>query len=134
MSEENVEIIRRAIEAYGREGLDGTLRYYDPSIEWTSTGDYIEAATYRGHDGLRRYFGTMEDEFEDLRVEPVELIEAGEQVISSVRFTGRGKSSGAPVEMTLISVGSLREGLVYRVHNYPSMAEALEAAGLRELP
>jgi hypothetical protein len=36
--------------------------------------------------------------------------------------------------MTLISVGSLREGLVYRVHNYASMAEALEAAGLRELP
>jgi ketosteroid isomerase-like protein len=98
MSEEDVEIIRRAIEAYGREGLDGTLRYYDPSIEWTSTGDYIEAATYRGHDGLRRYFGTMEDEFEDLRFEPVELIDAGEQMISSVRFTGRGNSSGAPVE------------------------------------
>jgi hypothetical protein len=42
------------------EGLDGVLRYYyDPGIEWTSTGDYIEQATYRGHDGLRRYLGTM---------------------------------------------------------------------------
>jgi ketosteroid isomerase-like protein len=101
-------------------------------IEWTSTGDYIERATYRGHDGLRRYLGTMEEEFKDLRIEPVELIDAGQQVISSVRFTGRGKASGAPVEMTLISVGSLRDGLIYRVRNYPDMAAALEAAGLRE--
>ena len=111
MSEENLEVVRRAIEAYGREGLDGVLGYYDPEIEWTSTGDYIERATYRGHDGLRRYLGTMEEEFKDLRIEPVQLIDAGEQVISSVRFTGRGKASDAPVEMTLISVGSLRDGL-----------------------
>jgi ketosteroid isomerase-like protein/rhodanese-related sulfurtransferase len=130
MSEENVEVVRRAIEAYGREGLDGVLRYYDPEIEWTSTGGYIERATYRGHDGLRRYLGTMEEEFNDLRIEPVELIDAGEQVISSVRFTGQGKASGAPVEMTLISVGALRDGLIYRVRNYPDMAAALEAAGL----
>src|SRR5215204_3769878 len=100
MSEENVEVVRRAIEAYGQEGLDGVLRYYDPEIEWTSTGGYIERGTYRGHDGLRRYLGTMEEEFEDLRIEPVELIDAGEQVVSSVRFTGQGKASGAPVEMT----------------------------------
>lgn len=96
MSEENLEVVRRAIEAYGREGLDGVLGYYDPEIEWTSTGDYIERATYRGHDGLRRYLGTMEEEFKDLRIEPVELIDAGEQVISSVRFTGRGKPAMHP--------------------------------------
>ncbi|MGZ5400863.1 MAG: nuclear transport factor 2 family protein [Nocardioides sp.] len=132
MSQENVEAVRRAIEAYGREGLDGVRRYYDPEIEWTSTGDYIERATYRGHEGLRRYLGSMEEEFKDLRIEPVDLIDAGEQVISSVRFTGRGKASGAPVDPTLISVGSLPEGRIYRVRNYPDMARALEAAGLRE--
>jgi ketosteroid isomerase-like protein len=132
MSQENVEIVRRAIEAYGREGLDGSLRYYDPEVEWTSTGAYIEPATYRGHEGVRRYLGTMEEEFDDLRIEPVELIDAGEQVISSVRISGRGKASGAPVALTLISVGSLRDGMVYRVRNYPDMAAALEAAGLSE--
>ena len=132
MSEEDVEIVRRAIEAYGRGGLDGMLRYYDPEIEWTTTAGYIEPATYRGHEGIRRYLGTVADEFDDLRIEPVELIDTGEQVIGSVRFTGRGKASGAPVEMTLISVSSLRDGLIYRVRNYPGMADALEAAGLPE--
>jgi ketosteroid isomerase-like protein len=79
MSRENVEIVRRAIEAYGREGLEGALRYHDRQIEWTSTGDYIERATYRGRDGVRRYLGTMEEVFKELRIEPVELIDAGEQ-------------------------------------------------------
>jgi ketosteroid isomerase-like protein len=132
MSQENVEVVRRALEAYGREGLDGSLRYYHPEVELTSTAGYIEPATYCGHEGLRRYLGSMEEEFEDLRIEPVELIDAGEQVISSVRISGRGKASGAPVALTLISVGSLRDGMVYRVRNYPDMAAALEAAGLRE--
>jgi hypothetical protein len=53
-------------------------------------------------------------------------------VISSVRISGRGKISGAPVALTLISVGLLRDGLAYRVRNYPDMAAALEAAGLAE--
>ena len=133
MSRENVEIVRRALEAYQREGLDGYLRYFDPEIEWSTTDTWIERATYRGHDGVRRYLGTMEAEFEDVRIEPVELIDAGgEQVVSSVRISGRGKGSGAPVELTLISIGSLRDGMVFRIRNYPDMAAALEAAGLSE--
>jgi ketosteroid isomerase-like protein len=132
MSQENVEAVRLALEAYEREGLDGYLRYLDPEIEWTSTDAYIERATYRGHEGVRRYLGTMEAEFEEIRIEPVELIDAGEQVISSVRISGRGKGSGAPVELILISVGWLRDGVAYRIRNYPDMAAALEAAGLSE--
>ena len=133
MSRENVEIVRRALEAYQREGLDGYLRYFDPEIEWSTTDTWIERATYRGHGGVRRYLGTMEAEFEDVRIEPVELIDAGgEQVVSSVRISGRGKGSGAPVELTLISIGSLRDGMVFRIRNYPDMAAALEAAGLSE--
>ena len=45
---------------------------------------------------------------------------------------GRGKGSGAPVALTLVSVGSLRNGLIYRLRNYPTKAEALEAVGLAE--
>jgi uncharacterized protein len=132
MSRENVEIVRRALEAYDSEGLDGYLRYLNPEVEWGTTDTWIERATYRGHAGVRRYLGTMEAEFDDVRVKPVDVIDAGEQVVSSVRISGRGKGSGAPVELTLISVGWLRDGVAYRIRNYPDMAQALEAAGLEE--
>jgi ketosteroid isomerase-like protein len=108
MSQENVEVVRRSLDAYRREALDGYLRYLDPEIEWITTDAWIEAATYRGHEGVGRYLGSIETEFDDVRVETVRLIGAGEQVVSSVRICGRGKASGAPVELTLISVSRLR--------------------------
>ena len=127
-----MEIVRRAVEAYEREGLDGSMRYYAPEIEWSTTDESIERATYRGHDGVRRFFGSFDDEFDDLRFDVEELIDAGEQVVLTLRVGGRGKASGAPVEGTMSVVCSLRDGMVYRVRNYAEKAQALEAAGLRE--
>jgi ketosteroid isomerase-like protein len=134
MSREDVEVVRRSLEAFERDGLEGLLRHLDPEIEWTTTGrtsigSYIHRATYRGHEGMRRYFGLLLDEFEDVRIEPVEFIDAGEQVIVIIRISGRGKRSGAPVELTLVSVGSVRNGKTIQVRNYPSREEALERPG-----
>ena len=102
MSREDMEIVRRIFEVFARDGFEGLLRHLDPEIEWTTTGSYIDRATYRGHDGVRRYLGSMLDEFEDFRIEPVEFIDAGEQVIVITRVSGRGKRSRAPVELTLV--------------------------------
>jgi uncharacterized protein len=132
MSQESVEIVRRSFDAFERDGLNGLLAYLDPEIEWTTTGTFIESDTYRGHDGVRRYLGAMLDEFEDARAEPTELIDAGEQVVVSIRYSGRGKQSGAPVELTMTQVCSVRDGVAVRIRNYPTRAEALKAAGLSE--
>ena len=132
MSEENVEVVRRAFDAYHREGLDGMLRYLDPEIEWTTTGAFLEAATYRGHEGVRRYLGAMIDEFDDLRNTPEEFIDAGEQVVVTTRASGRGRLSGAPVELPMAAVSLVKDGRIIRIRNYREKAEALKAAGLSE--
>jgi ketosteroid isomerase-like protein len=132
MSQENVEIVRSAVEAYEHEGLDGSMRYYAPEIEWSTTDLSIERATYRGHDGVRRFFGSFDREFDDLRFDVEDLIDAGNQVIVTIRIGGRGKASGAPVERTWSYVCSLRDGMIYHVRTFTSQAEALEAAGLSE--
>jgi ketosteroid isomerase-like protein len=54
MSRENVEIIRRAVAAYNERGLEGLREFAHPDIEWTTTGIFLEAGTYRGHDGIRQ--------------------------------------------------------------------------------
>ena len=71
------------------------MRYFDPEIEWTTTGTFFE-------------------------------------VVISVRISGVGKRSGAPVDLTLASVCSLRDGKLFRIVNCPEKAEALEAVGLPE--
>ena len=93
MSQENVEVVRSAIEAFGREGVDGSLRYYDPEVEWTTSQALVGGGTFRGHEGLRRYFANFDDEFDDLRIEPDKFIDAGEQVIGSVRISGARRAA-----------------------------------------
>jgi ketosteroid isomerase-like protein len=132
MSQENVEIVRRGFEAFNRGGLDAVLGFYDPEVEWVTTDGYVEAGTYRGHEGVLRYLGSLAAEFEDVRLEPEELIEVGEQVVAPIRATATGKRSGVPVEFTITFVYWLRDGLAVRVENYAAKAEALEALARRE--
>ena len=107
MSQENVEIVRRALAT---ESIEPLIDHLSPEIEWTTTGAFLEAATYHGHDEVRRYLGAMQDEFDDLRSEPQELIDAGEEVVVGWRIKGVGKRSGASVDLMLYTVGLVREG------------------------
>ena len=130
MSQENVEVVRRAIDAYnpGQDALD----LFDPKIEWVTTGRFVEPDTYRGHEEVRRYVQALRDDFEELHVEPHEPVNAGDHVIALVRFTGRGRLSSAPLDLEFTFVFSLRAGKIVRVRNYREQTDGLEAVGLRE--
>ena len=130
MSQENVELVRRALDVFNR-GEDA-LDLLDPEIVWTTTGLFVEPDIYRGHGDVRRYVEALRNEFEELHVEPDEPIAVGEHVIVPARLTGRGRLSGAPIDATFTMLFSLREGKIVRIRNYWQKAEALEAAGLRE--
>jgi uncharacterized protein len=132
MSKENVEIVRRASAAFNRGGVEAALEYFDPEVEWTTTGIFLEAGTYRGHKGALEYMGALATELEDLHSEPETFIDAGDQVVVPFRLSGRGKQSGAPVVFTGILVYALRGGKILRIRNYTDRDEAFKAAGLRE--
>ncbi len=94
MSQENVEIVRRALDALNRDGIEAVLEFLDPDVEWTTTGLFVEAGTYRGHDGVLRYFGAMANDLE-FHIEPEKFIDGGDQVVIPTRIAVRGKRSGA---------------------------------------
>jgi ketosteroid isomerase-like protein len=132
MSQENVEIVRRASAAFNRGGVEAALEFFDPEIEWTTTGIFLEAGTYRGHEGAVEYMGALATELAELHSEPETFIDAGDHVVVPFRLSARGKRSGAPVEFTGILVYTLRGGKIVRIRNYTDRDEALEAAGVRE--
>ena len=96
MSQENVEIVCRAFAAFECDGLAGMLPHFDCEIEWTTTDGHIEPATYRGYEGLLHYLGTMAREFDGIRLDAQELIDAGEQVVVTWRIHGREKLEPRP--------------------------------------
>jgi ketosteroid isomerase-like protein len=135
MSQENVEIVRRVYDAAARRDGEAVLALYDPEIEWDWTrvsGLFGQGGLYRGRERLRQWFREWSEGLDSINYEAVDLIAAGDRVISESDMRGRGRASGVEVGDTLYAVWTIREGKVVRVVWFPTRAEALEAAGLSE--
>ena len=92
-----------------------------------------EPGPIQGKDAVRAWLQDWIDMFDGFRMEPVELIDAGEETVVAVeRFGGRAKLSGVETDQTTGVVFTIREGKIARCREYATRAEALEAAGLRE--
>jgi ketosteroid isomerase-like protein len=130
MSQENVEIIRALYEDWlrGDIGIDKL----DPEIAMFESTTLPGAVSAVGIDAVRRYMESFAKYWEEIRFEPQEYIEAGEQVLVVARLVGRGKASGVAVERIWAYVWTLRSGRVLRMDGYASRDEALQAAGLAE--
>ena len=74
MSEENVEIVRAAYEAFERGDLEAVSELHGPAIEWQTSAEDPDAATHRGREAVRRYFEGYMETFPGLRAELEECV------------------------------------------------------------
>jgi ketosteroid isomerase-like protein len=130
MSQENVEIVRQATDAYNRGALEEAFVWMDPEVEWDMSGvDVPDPGVYRGFDGLRSFQDSWDESWAAQELEPQEFIEAGDKVVSVVRQLGRGRLSGAEVEQRFAQLWTLRDGKIVRMEMHPTRDAALKAAG-----
>ena len=133
MSEQNVEIVRRVIEALNRGDIDAWLEGIQPDVETHDLPTIPDAPVRRGHDDLRKWVEMMRDTREEKSYyEPEEFTAAGNFVLVAVRAHGWGRGSGAPIEVSFFQVFEMRERKVQRSWAYFDKAEALQASGLEE--
>jgi ketosteroid isomerase-like protein len=133
MSQENVETVRRLIEAWDRGDYSRAWASIDPEIEVDVALQTPLDGIYRGHAGLAEMLGSFWAEFEGQRIEIEEAMAAGKDVVFvGVRFYGRGKRSGVEIDAPAWHVWRLRERKAVRWQLFPTKQEALEAAGLSE--
>jgi ketosteroid isomerase-like protein len=130
MSERNIQILRETLAAFNSGDLERILGFVHPEFEGVVPPEFsAEPDTYRGHDGIRRYFRTFEEAMEDVRFEPERFWQAGDAVAVTMRLTAKGRQTSIPVEQRLAQVWRLRDGRVVGVQSYVSVSEALEIAG-----
>lgn len=131
MSKENVEIVRRFIDAInGGEWISalGDFVRDDVEIDWSrSPAPY--RGTYRGRTAAMEFFTGLTDTWESARVEPAEFIAAGDDVLVPHVVYLRGRD-GIEVKVRATYVYTVRDGLCARWRIYQEHGEALEAAGL----
>jgi ketosteroid isomerase-like protein len=132
MSQENVEVVWRAVEAFNRGGTEAALAWLAPDVEWHDLPDLPDAEIYRGHGGFLAAFKQFFGELEDYTVKVDETTDHGERVLVFARIIGRGRGSGAWFEQRIFGVWTVRNRLVVRAVWFRTREEALEAVGLSE--
>jgi ketosteroid isomerase-like protein len=128
---------RLAAEALNRRDIDAMLVAYHPDYEFHPAHEFVEAgfmpACYRGPAGYHEFVSDWSDVWgADLRLEPLEVIDLGTQVVTLFNVPTRAQASGVPLTGKWATVATLKHGKVIRDQVYLDHAEALEAAGLSD--
>ena len=97
MSQENIEIVRRAFAAWSEEGTAGVSPFFADEIEWHDPPEFPDADVHRGRDAVAARHG----EFGaagvfDLKIDIDEVSADGDRLVVSTKGRGRGVRSGTP--------------------------------------
>ena len=135
MSEENVEKLRAAYEAFSRGDFDSFLDYVDPNAEvypGLMAPDQA-SSSYIGRQAVRRFFETIVvGPWAAVTAEPQKIIEIDDSRFLSIdRWCFRGRD-GIEVKMELPNLFTFRDGLILRIDGFSERAKAFEALGLSE--
>jgi ketosteroid isomerase-like protein len=131
MSQENVEIVRRATDYFNETGVLGPLELHDPEVTFTTRGDIGGAETYTGHRGLVEAMANFREVWAQIDAHIIELVGGDDAVVSVMRFELRSQV-GVDLKVEEASAIWLRDGKIHRIEQHATRRDALEAVGLRE--
>jgi ketosteroid isomerase-like protein len=133
VSRRNVEIVRQLTEAFNDQDMERMLALFGSDFVAEIPPSFsAEPDTYRGHDGVRRYFESFHVAMSEIRFHPERFWDQGESVVVDIRLTAKGRQTGIPAEQRLAQAWTLRDGKARAVRSYESVSEALRAVGREE--
>jgi ketosteroid isomerase-like protein len=131
VSKESVDVVLELHAAVTRRDLDGVLSLAHPEVEYRSAIQQAmegEGSVFRGLEGIRRWFGELQDLYEYIESEVLEVHDFGERLAIAFVVRGRGAGSGIVLEQPLAQVVTVRGGKIVEVCDFFSLEEALAAA------
>jgi ketosteroid isomerase-like protein len=136
MSQENVETISAMFAIVNERGVGAATEAFGdllaPDFALEEAAGLPDPEAYTGREAFIENMAKLEESFEELRMEPVEIVDLGEKVIVLVSMSGRGQGSGVPVETTFAQLWSLRDGKAVSLRDFATKTKALEAVGLSD--
>ena len=132
MSQENVEVVLGQWDAWNDGNLDRWAEAWDSEVVVTAPQGWPDGPVERGLDAWRRQAQSLRDTWAEARVEVDEIRDVEARVLARVRYVTLGADTGIPFETPMAVIFFLSERKITRGYFGWTMAEALEAAGLRE--
>jgi ketosteroid isomerase-like protein len=128
MSETDADLVRQGFEALRDGNFEDLLPLIHPEFELTTPPALAaEPDTYRGPEGMRRYFESFYEAMDQVTFEPDEFIEVGDRVVVPSTLRTRGRTTGIETEQRVVQVWQVKDRLAYRVEVYATVKEAMES-------
>jgi ketosteroid isomerase-like protein len=132
VSQENVEVMRRANALFNAGDWDALIGLYHPDVELRDlqhAPDIPEVV--RGSHALDLVVGTWREVYDEFEAEVYEYIDADPWVICDTRWHGKVKGSDVPVELRVADAYEIDGGKIVRaINSFPDVATALKTVGL----
>jgi ketosteroid isomerase-like protein len=130
MSQENVETVRRSIEAWNRQDLRTLMALYRSDVDWSRSRAPFKGV-YRGHRELEVFWNVFWSIFEEGRLETHGFMQAGSEVVVPNTAHFRGHEWIELIARSAL-VFTVENGQITCLRLFQGRDEALEAAGLQE--
>ncbi len=127
-----MQVVRAWHDAFSRGDTPAMLELTDPNVAFTPIPDAPDVQSFHGHEGLLQGIAQTTDIWDDFSIELREMRDFDDHVLASLRWWGRGPSSGIEMEVDIYALATFREGKIVRLLLFASEQQALEAAGLSE--
>jgi ketosteroid isomerase-like protein len=134
----NLDAVRdwyaRTEDTYEGGGLQAATELipeiFDPEVEFSPwLAREVEQRTYHGHDGLRTFFGELQEMLGEVRYAAPEFHALSDElIVVFTRLEGVGRGSDVPVGQDLGLLYDFQDGLVIRLTAFGSHDDAMRAA------
>ncbi|MFN2612149.1 MAG: nuclear transport factor 2 family protein [Solirubrobacterales bacterium] len=129
MAQDNVELIKGGFDALKENGVEGLLPLIAQDFEVTTPAALAsEPDTYRGPEGIRRYFDSFYEVMEDIYFEGHEFIAVGGKVVVDFTLHARGRTTGIEAGQRAFQVWTARGDKATRLEVFVTREEAMAAA------
>jgi ketosteroid isomerase-like protein len=130
VSRDEIEIIKRTVDAWNRGDIDGVVLLTGDHLEWMLAEENPEARTLRGKDEIQAYLREWRSTIPGLRYETTEYLDAGDTVVSLGVASGKVGADGPEMKVGLNLVVRFDDGVPVRIEEYLDADRARAAAGL----
>lgn len=129
MSEDNLDVVRRGYEAFGRGDINALLDLFDEQIRWVTPGppELATSGTRTGRQEVGAFFGSVNEVFDIQRFEPKEFIAQGDRVVVLGDETSRVRATGKTLELDWVHTFTLRNGKVVAFQEFFDTAAVVAA-------
>ena len=133
MSQENVEIAVKSIDAFNRRDVEALVELSTPDVErFPPMFGALDGGSFRGREGIEMSLEDVRKAWDEFCILSEEFRDLGDRVLMLGRVTGRGRESGVEVNSPLGAIYDFRGDKISRFRGYLDQGEALRAAGLEE--